>query len=86
MLDNVALQLIALAFYTLFIFFTFCDGFKLHVFKKLIWAIFFLTACLLSLRVENEFDLKAIVAASSLIAFVICWLDKKYKQKTGQAQ
>ncbi|MBL7198240.1 MAG: hypothetical protein ISS47_09090 [Candidatus Omnitrophica bacterium] len=86
MLDNIVLQLIALGFYTLFIFFTFCDGFKLHVFKKLIWAAFFLFAALLSLKINNEFDLKIIIASSSLVGFIICWLDRKFKLKKNQVE
>lgn len=80
-LNDIILELVALGVYTLFIFFTFCDGFKLHVAKKLILALFFLAVCTITFRAFNEFDLKSIIASSSFIAFTICWLDKKFKKK-----
>lgn len=70
------MQFITLSIYILFIGFTFCDGFKLHIVRKLIWFVAFLIICINTLTVTGEFDLTLILPTSTLLAFLLCYLEK----------
>ena len=75
------LQLFALSVYVLFMGFTFCDGFKLHIGRKLIWFSVFLLIALSSFRSKGAFDLARILPLPTLLAFVLCWQEKISREK-----
>jgi len=60
-MENLLLQYIALCVYVLFMGFTFCDGFKLHIARKLIWFCAFLLVALPTFKSRGEFDLGLIL-------------------------
>ena len=75
-MNNLILQFIALSLYVLFMGFTFCDGFKLHILRKLIWFSVFLMIALPIYKSKGEFDLAVILPIPTLLAFVLCWYEK----------
>ncbi|MCM8801318.1 MAG: hypothetical protein NC912_04865 [Candidatus Omnitrophica bacterium] len=77
MLNKFLLSLFALSLYTLFMGFCFCDGFKLHIKRKLIWFGFFLLISIYILKTEGEFDLALILPLPTLLAILLCAYEKK---------
>lgn len=76
-------QFLTLSLYTLFMGFCFCDGFKLHTLRKLVWFIVFLAISIYTLRTKNEFDLAYILPIPTLLAILLCSYEKvKAKRKT----
>jgi len=80
MLNTLLLQLFTLSLYTLFMGFCFCDGFKLHIWRKLFWFAFFLAISIYVLKTQDEFDLALILPAPTLLAILLC----AYEKITGQ--
>ena len=77
------MQFLTLSCYTLFIGFCFCDGFKLHILRKLVWFITFLIINIYVLKIKVEFDLTLILPVSTLLAILLCsYENRKSKQKT----
>lgn len=77
MMDNpLVMQLLTLSLYTLFMGFTFCDGFKLHTGRKLVWFAVFGALSIYSMRIKNEFDLTLILPVSIVLAIVLCGYEK----------
>ena len=72
-MEKVLLQYFALCVYVLFMGFTFCDGFKLHIVRKLIWFSIFLLVALPTFKSRGEFDLGMILPLPTLTAFLLCW-------------
>jgi hypothetical protein len=70
-------QLIALSLYALFMGFCFCDGFKLHIVRKLIWFAVFLCISIYALKTRNEFDLSLILPVPTLLAILFCNYEKR---------
>lgn len=74
---TVFMQLLALSLYTLMVGFCFCDGFKLHISRKLIWSFLFLWISLLVYKIKGGYDLSFILPASCLLAILFCYSEKK---------
>lgn len=82
MVNPLLMQFLTLSLYTLFMGFCFCDGFKLHILRKLVWFTVFLTISIYTLRTKNEFDLALILPAPTLLAILLCAYEKiKSKEK-----
>ncbi len=80
-IENMAQRLI-LEFVTLSIFsflmgITFCDFYRLHTARKLIWFCIFLAISAYVLRTRGEFDLALILPIPILLAIGLAWLQKK---------
>jgi hypothetical protein len=76
------LQFLALSLYTAFMGFCFCDGFKLHILRKLAWFIVLLIVSIYSLKVKEQFDLTLILPFPTLFAIFLCAYEKgKSKEK-----
>jgi hypothetical protein len=73
-------QWLSLSLLVLFMGFCFCDGFKLHILRKLLWFVAFLGLVILSLKLKNEFDLTFILPPSMLLGILLCYYEKR-KQK-----
>jgi len=71
------MQFLALSLYAFFVGFCFCDGFKLHIVRKLIWFITFLIVSIYILKIKNEFDLVLILPIPTLLAFLLCYYEIK---------
>lgn len=83
-MDNpLLLQLLALSVYAWFMGFTFCDGFQLHVIRKLIWFSVFLGISVYVLALKNEYDLALILPVPSLLALLLCY---DQKRKSSQSR
>jgi hypothetical protein len=75
-MKNLILQFIALSLYVLLMGFTFCDGFKLHILRKLVWFSVFLIVAIPVYRITGEFSLERIIPIPTLLAFLLCWYEK----------
>jgi hypothetical protein len=75
------LQFLTLSLYTFFVGFCFCDGFKLHILRKLVWFIVFLIISIYTLKVKNEFSLHIILPIPTLLAFLLCSYEKRKSHK-----
>jgi len=75
-MDFLIKQLLALSFYALFVGFCFCDGFKLHTGRKLLWFTVYATVSITTFKSRGSFDLAYIFASSSLLAFLLCLYEK----------
>lgn len=77
-MPNVLLmQFLTLSIFAFFVGFCFCDGFKLHVFRKIIWFLTFLAISVYILKIENEFNLALILPIPTLFAILLCSYEKK---------
>jgi len=76
-----ALELIALACFAAYVMFSFCDGLGLKTTRKIIWTVYFLLFCLLSFWATGMFDLRMIVALSSLMAYALALFQKIENRK-----
>lgn len=74
-------QCLTLSTIILFAGFCFCDGFNLHILRKLLWYIVFLGLVISSLRARNEFDLNFILIPSILFAFLLCYYEKRKQRR-----
>ena len=79
--EPLLLQFFALSVYVFFMGFTFCDGFKLHIVRKLIWFLSFLLIALSTFKNKDTFDLSMILPLPTLLAFVLCWQEKILREK-----
>lgn len=70
-------QYFTICVYLLFMGFCFCDGFKLHVLKKLLWFSVFAAVAVDNLKTTGMFQLEAIVPLPTLLAFLLCWHQKQ---------
>jgi len=76
MANTLLMQFLTLSLYTLFMGFCFCDGFKLHILRKLVWFAVFLTISIYTLKAKNEFDLTLILPTPTLLAILLCAYEK----------
>lgn len=74
-------QWLTLSLFASFMGFCFCDGFKLHILRKLLWFIVFLALVIFSMRVRDGFDLTAILPPSILLAIVLCYFEARKQKK-----
>lgn len=80
-MEKFLLQYLTLCAYVLFMGFTFCDGFKLHIVRKLIWFCSFLLVAIVTFKSKGEFDLATILPIPTLLAFVLCWDQKRINKR-----
>jgi len=76
-------QLLGLSFYVIFMGFCFCDGFKLHILRKLVWFSVFIASSIYTIKVKGEFDLAFIVIIGSILAVLLCGYEKNKRNKNG---
>jgi len=76
MADTLLRQFLALSLYTFYMGFCFCDGFKLHILRKLLWFGFFLTISAYVFKVKGQYDLSYILPLPSLLAVLLCGYEK----------
>ena len=74
------MQFITLSIYLFFVGFTFCDGFKLHIARKVVWFAVFLVNAVSVFAVTNEFSLPFILPIPTTLAFLLCLYEKKIGQ------
>jgi len=76
------MQFLTLSLFALYTGFCFCDGFKLHIMRKLIWFVAFLIIGICVLKTKNEFDLTLILPVPIILAILLCAYEKiKSKKK-----
>ena len=75
--NTLLLQFIALSLYVFFMGFCFCDGFKLHILRKLIWFGTFLFISIYVFKTKNEFNLTYILPTPTLLAILLCAYEKR---------
>jgi len=75
------LQFLTLSLYAFFVGFCFCDGFKLHILRKLVWFIVFLIISIYTLKITNEFNLYIILPLPTLLAILLCSYEKRKSNK-----
>jgi len=75
-MTKLLIQLFSLSLYTLFVGFCFCDGFKLHILRKLIWSFVFIFISIYIFKIKNEFDLALILPLPTLLATFFCAYEK----------
>jgi len=73
-------QFISLCCFVLLMGFTFCDGYKLHTARKLIWFVLFLAITISVFKIKKEFSLELILPIPCLLAFVLGWYELKIKK------
>jgi hypothetical protein len=76
MAERILAQLLTLSLFTVFMGFCFCDGFRLHILRKLAWFIAFLALSINTLKAKGEFELTSILPASIALAFILCAYEK----------
>lgn len=79
--ERLFLQFLALSLYTVFMGFCFCDGFGLHILRKLIWFGVFLAVSIYIFRLKNQFDLVEILPIPTLLAILLCAYEKKNRSR-----
>ncbi|OGW75638.1 MAG: hypothetical protein A2Z72_05930 [Omnitrophica bacterium RBG_13_46_9] len=72
MVDTVLMQLVTLGLYVIFMGFCFCDGFKLHIGKKLVWFSVFLAISICVFKSGEGYNLVRILPIPTLLAIVLC--------------
>ncbi len=77
------LEYLALCLYTLFLGFSFCDGFNLPVSKKLVCFIPFVLICIYVLKVKGHFVLELILPVPTLLAFLLCANERRKTLKAS---
>ena len=74
-------QLVTLCLYVSFMGFCFCDGFKLHTLRKLIWHITFVALAIYTLKTKGDFDLPFVLSITLLLAILLCAYEKNKSKK-----
>ena len=77
-------EILPLACYVAFVYFSFCDGFALRPARKIIWGIYFLSFSYLSFWATGKFDLKLIISLSSLLAFALALFQIRENKLKGK--
>lgn len=75
-------QYFTICVYLLFMGFCFCDGFKLHTARKLLFFSLFSIIAIHNVKTAGTFQLEAILPLPTLLAFMLCWYEKKIVQRT----
>ena len=78
---KILLELLTLSFYVIFMGFCFCDGFKLHIVRKLIWFTTFILVVFLVLDLRGGFELRYILPIPTLLAIILCAYEKITSKK-----
>jgi len=77
------MQFLTLSIYTLFMGICFCDGFKLHILRKLVWFITFAIISIYVLKTKNQFDLTLILPIPTLLAILLCSYEHRKSEKAS---
>lgn len=75
-------QFLALSLFVFFMGFCFCDGFGLHILRKLAWFITFLINCIYVLKATEEFDLSLILPVPIILAILFCAYEKAKRKRS----
>lgn len=78
------MQLLALSLYAWWMGFCFCDGFRLHILRKLVWFVFFGAVAAAVLKTTGEYDLAIILPAPCLLALFLAWRQLLDRTKSGK--
>jgi hypothetical protein len=78
--ERLILQFVTLTIFSFLMAITFCDFYKLHIARKLIWFAVFLAISIYVLRACSEFELFLILPVPMLLAIGLGWLQKKKKK------
>ncbi|MCM8771053.1 MAG: hypothetical protein NC936_04215 [Candidatus Omnitrophica bacterium] len=71
-MDKILLQqFFALSIFALFMGICFCDGFKLHILRKLVWWVIFLIICTYVFLKTAEFNLALILPIPLILAIIL---------------
>ena len=77
MAEKLFLQFVTLSIYAFLMGIIFCDFFKLHILRKLIWFVTFLLISTYVLKAYGEFDLGLILPIPMLLAIWLGWVQKR---------
>jgi hypothetical protein len=66
--------------------FCFCDGFKLHILRKLVWFVTFLAISIYVFKIKNEFDLVLILPIPTLLATLFCGYEEMKSKKNRDSR
>jgi len=77
MAEKLILQFVTLSIFSFLMGITFCDFYRLHTVRKLIWFAIFLGISVYVLFTRGEFDLALILPVPMLVAIGLAWLQKK---------
>lgn len=77
MAERLLLEFVTLSIFSFLMGITFCDYYKLHIVRKLIWFAIFLAISAYVLRMRGEFDLALILPVPMLLAIVLARWQKK---------
>lgn len=77
MAQTLILPFLTICIYLFFIGISFCDGFKLHIARKLIWFLIFLFISIYVLKETGGFDLALILPIPTLLAILFCRYELK---------
>jgi len=81
MAQKLIMEFVTLSIFSFLMGITFCDFYRLHIVRKLIWFGIFLAISAYVLRTSGEFDLALILPVPMLVAIGLAWLQKK--KRTG---
>ena len=81
MSSHVLREWVALSCFVWYVYFSYCDGFRLKPIRKLIWGGYFLFLGIFSFRFLGHYDLTLIIMLSSLLAFVLAWFQRKENRR-----
>ncbi len=77
-------EIVTLACFVAYVYFSFCDGFGLRPARKIIWGIYFISFSALSVFAKGSYDLTLIISLSSLMAFILAFFQKLENKSTGR--
>jgi len=77
--ERLILQFVTLTIFSFMMGITFCDFYKLHIVRKLIWFSIFLAISIYVLRIRGEFDLAFILPLPMLLAIGLGWWQRNQK-------
>lgn len=77
-------EIVTLACFVSFVYFSFCDGFGLRSARKIIWGIYFVSFSALSIFAKGSYDLTLIISLGSLMAFILAFFQKLENKSKGR--
>jgi hypothetical protein len=81
MANAILWQCLTLSLFVFFMGFCFCDGFNLHILRKILWFMVFLGSVIFSLKIKDEFDLNFILPPSILLAILLCYYERRKQRR-----
>ncbi len=85
MTQTVILPFLTICIYLFFIGICFCDGFKLHIARKLIWFLVFLFISIDIFEKTKGFNLALILPVPTLLAIFFCRYELRKAKKRPPA-